>query len=91
MAGETVTNFTFQIVKSFFDEIIDDVQKIKKTMIKGSTKSIYKDYNYSEQVLKFESIQRVAEQIERALSNRNWGFDYPRMIREYFGGMYICL
>ncbi|MDI6734742.1 MAG: DNA methyltransferase [bacterium] len=74
-----------------FVKNMDDVQKLKKTMIKGSTKLIYKEDNWSEYITKFKAIQEVADQIEEALSDKNWGFDYPRMVREYFGGMYICL
>lgn len=70
---------------------MSDVQKLKKTMIKGSTKLIYKEDNWSKYVKNIKSIQNVAEQINEALSDKNWGFDYPRMIREYFGGMYVCL
>ena len=60
-------------------------------MIKGSTKLIYKEDNWSEYAKKFKTVQEVADQIEEALSDKNWGFDYPRMVREYFGGMYVCL
>jgi hypothetical protein len=60
-------------------------------MIKGSTKLIYKEDNWSKYVKNIKSIQNVAEQVNEALSDKNWGFDYPRMIREYFGGMYVCL
>jgi len=74
-----------------FVKNMDDVQKLKKTMIKGSTKLIYKEDNWNEYVKKFKAVQEVAEQIGKALSDKNWGFDYPRMVREYFGGMYICL
>jgi DNA modification methylase len=74
-----------------FVKSMDDVQKVKRTMIKGSTKLIYKDDNYSEYVKHFKSVQESSEQIASALSDKNWGFDYPRMIREYFGGMYISL
>jgi len=70
---------------------MDDVQKLKKTMVKGSTKLIYKDDSFGEYISNFESIQKVADQVKIALSDKNWGFDYPRMIREYFGGMYVCL
>lgn len=70
---------------------MSDVQKLKKTMIKGSTKLIYKEDNWSKYVKNIKSIQNVAEQVNEALSDKNWGFDYPRMIREYFGGMYVCL
>ncbi len=70
---------------------MEDIQKLKKTMIKGSTKLIYKEDNYGEYIKNFISVQDVTEQLEKALSDKNWGFDYPRMIREYFGGMYVCL
>jgi DNA modification methylase len=74
-----------------FVKNMDDVRKLKRTMIKGSTKLIYKEDNWSEYVKQFKSVQEVANQIEKALSDKNWGFDYPKMIREYFGGMYVCL
>jgi len=74
-----------------FVKNMEDVQKLKKTMIKSSTKLIYKEDNCGEYIKGFKSVQEVAEQVEKALSDKNWGFDYPRMIREYFGGMYICL
>jgi len=74
-----------------FVKNMDDVQKLKKTMIKGSTKLIYKEDNWSEYIKKFKAVQEVADQIKEALSDKDWGFDYPRMIREYFGGMYVCL
>jgi len=74
-----------------FVKNMDDVQRLKRKMIKGSTKLIYKEDNWGEYVKKFKTVQEIASQIERALSDKNWGFDYPRMIREYFGGMYVCL
>jgi len=74
-----------------FVKNMEDVQKLKKTMIKSSTKLIYKKDNYAEYIKNFESVQDVAEQVEKALFDKNWGFDYPRMIKEYFGGMYVCL
>lgn len=74
-----------------FVKNMDDVRRLKKTMIKGSTKLIYKEDNWGEYVKKFKPVQDVANQIEKALADKNWGFDYPRMIREYFGGMYVCL
>jgi len=74
-----------------FVKNMDDVQKVKKTMIKGSTKLIYRDDSYSDYVKHFKSIQEVSERVANALSDKNWGFDYPRMIKEYFGGMYIAL
>lgn len=74
-----------------FVQNMPDVQSLKKTMIKSSTKLIYKEDNYSEYIKNIKLVQEVADRIGKALSDKNWGFDYPRMVREYFGGMYICL
>ena len=74
-----------------FVKNMENVQKLKKTMIKGSTKLIYKDDNFGNHIKDFQSIQQIADKIDHALSDKNWGFDYPRMVREYFGGMYLCL
>lgn len=74
-----------------FVKNMNDIQKLKRTMIKGSTKLIYKEDNWSVHIKKFKTIQKVANKIGMALFDKNWGFDYPRMIREYFGSMYICL
>jgi DNA modification methylase len=70
---------------------MEDVREIKKKMVKGSTKLIFKESNSAQYVEKFESVQKVANAIEDALSDRKWGWDYPRMIREYFGDMYLSL
>lgn len=74
-----------------FVKSMEDVQRLKRMMIKGSTKLIYKEDDFGSHVKKFQSIQDIADRIGEALSDKNWGFDYPRMIREYFGGMYISL
>jgi DNA modification methylase len=70
---------------------MEDVREIKKKMVKGSTKLIFKESNSAQYVEKFESVQKVANAVEEALSDRKWGWDYPRMIREYFGDMYLSL
>lgn len=74
-----------------FVESMDDVQKIKRNMVKGSTKLIYKESNSASFVEKFESVQKVANAIYEQTKDKNWGFDYPRMSKEYFGDMYLCL
>lgn len=68
-----------------------DVKALKKKMVKGSTKLIFEESDSAQYVDKYESIQRVAGEVEEALSDRNWGWNYPRMIKEYFGDMYLCL
>lgn len=74
-----------------FVNSMDDVQKIKKTMVKGSTKLIYKDSNSAKYIEKFDSVKKVSEKIYEQTKDKNWGFDYPRMVKEYFGDMYLCL
>ena len=74
-----------------FVKNLNDVQKIKKNMVKGSTKLIFKESASAIYVEKFKSVQEVANNIGRALSNKNWGWDYPRMIKEYFGDMYLAM
>jgi len=70
---------------------MNDVQKIKRAMVKGSTKLIYKESSSEQYISDIESIQKVAEDIYEQTKDKNWGFDYPRMVREYFGDMYLCM
>jgi hypothetical protein len=74
-----------------FVENMDDVQQIKRKMVKGSTKLIYKESNSAIQVKNFKSVMDISELIYEQTKDKNWGFDYPRMVREYFGDMYLCL
>jgi len=74
-----------------FVKSMKDVREIKKKMIKGSTKLIFKDSNSAQYVEKFESIQNIAKNLEKAFEDKYWGWDYPRMIREYFGDLYLSL
>jgi len=70
---------------------MDDVQSIKKKMVKGSTKLIFKESNSSKFIDKFDEINSISNQIYEQTKHKNWGFDYPRMVREYFGDMYLCM
>ena len=70
---------------------MNDVQKIKRRMAKGSTKLIFKESNSEIFIDKFNSIKSVSSKIYEQTKDKNWGFDYPRMIREYFGDMYLCM
>ncbi|REE82142.1 hypothetical protein BX611_1685 [Lutibacter oceani] len=74
-----------------FVENMDDVQQIKRKMVKGSTKLIYKESNSAEHIKKFKSVMEISDLIYEQTKDKNWGFDYPRMVREYFGDMYLCL
>ncbi|MGI6370074.1 MAG: site-specific DNA-methyltransferase [Ignavibacteria bacterium] len=70
---------------------MNDVQKIKRIMVKGSTKLIYKESNSEKYIKKFDSVFKVSNEIYAQTKDKNWGFDYPRMVREYFGDMFLCL
>ena len=76
----------------YLSELVEseaDIQKIKKKMVKGSTKVIFKESNSSELVKEFNSIQGVVDSLTEAFEGKNWGWDYPRMVNEYFGDMYL--
>ena len=70
---------------------MNDVAQIKKKMVKSSTKLIFKESNSSKFVNNFDSIQNISDKISKKLKNKDWGWDYPRMVKEYFGDMYLCL
>jgi len=74
-----------------FVKNMGDVQQIKKKMVKGSTKLIFKESKSEVFALKFNDVKIVSDKIYEQTKDKNWGFDYPRMVREYFGDMYLCL
>ena len=74
-----------------FVKNMEDIKKIKMKMVKGSTKLIYKDSCSAKYIKKFDSIQKIVEKLKRAFSDKKWGWDYPRMVEEYFGDLYIVL
>ncbi|GIV43812.1 MAG: hypothetical protein KatS3mg035_0935 [Bacteroidia bacterium] len=74
-----------------FVKDMNDVQQIKPKMVKGSTKLIFKESNSENFITQFKTIQLVSDKIYERTKDKNWGFDYPRMVREYFGDMYLCM
>ena len=74
-----------------FIETMDDVRAIKRQMVRGSPKNIYKTDNNEQLVAGYDSVQDVSAAIHEVTKNKNWGWDYPRMVREYFGDMFACL
>ena len=74
-----------------FVKEMNDVQQIKRKMVKGSTKLIFKESNSEQFIRQFHEIQVVSDKIYEQTKDKNWGFDYPRMVREYFGDMYLCM
>jgi len=74
-----------------FTENMEGVQKIKKTMVKGSTKLIYNSDKPIPEVQNNKRIQKIAKDIYTKTNGKNWGFDYPLMVQMYFSDMYKCL
>lgn len=70
---------------------MEDVQKIKKNMVKGSTKLIYHCDKPISAIVTNKKIQKIAKAIYCKTSGKNWGFDYPLMVQMYFSNMYQCL
>lgn len=74
-----------------FVKNMDEVQQIKRKMVKGSTKLIFKESNSEIYAMQFNEVKMVSDKIYEQTKDKNWGFDYPRMVREYFGDMYLCM
>jgi len=74
-----------------FVKSMEDIQEIKRKMAKGSTKLIYKESDSEKFISQFKSISKISAKIYEKTKDKNWGFDYPRMVREYFGDMYLCI
>ena len=74
-----------------FVKSMEDVAKIKKQMVKSSTKLIFKESDSSKFIDELSSIEKISKKIAVKLKNKSWGWDYPRMVKEYFGDMYLCL
>jgi len=74
-----------------FVRTMEDVRAIKKRMVRGSPKNIYKGDNNERLVACYRSIQRISREIHERIKGKNWGWDYARMVREYFGDMLLSL
>jgi DNA modification methylase len=74
-----------------FIKDLEDVKAIKRRMLRSSAKNIWKDDNHADLVKDFTVIRRISEDIALRVADKDWGWDYPRMVREYFGDMLLCL
>lgn len=74
-----------------FAGTMEDVQKIKKNMVKGSTKLIYNHDVPLPEIRNNQRIQKIANEIYKKTNGKNWGFNYPLMVQMYFSDMYKCL
>lgn len=74
-----------------FVKNMSDVKNLKKKMVKGSTKLIFKEDKIIDSIQDIKSIKLISNQVKENLKDKNWGFDYPRMIEQYFSDMWICM
>lgn len=67
---------------------MEEVQKIKRKMVKGSTKLIFNKDNPIKEISDLKSLKTVTQRISYNLKGKNWGFDYPKMVNMYFSDMF---
>jgi excisionase family DNA binding protein len=70
-----------------FVESMAELRNLRKRMVICDAKAMYKDVKDSEEVTNVQSIQQVAASLKEAHKGKNWGWDYPFMTTQYFGGM----
>jgi hypothetical protein len=66
------------------------LRRIKKQMIRSHSKGIYKTDTDGELVADIPEIKVIADELREKVKTKTYGFAklYPRIIEEYFGGMY---
>lgn len=66
------------------------LQRVKKAMVRSHSKGIYKADDDGQYVTDFPEIQSIADELRKKVADKTYGFAkvYPRIIEEYFGGMY---
>ena len=74
-----------------FVKDMKDVTEIKKKMVKGSTKLIYKESDSAKYVEECPLIQDIVHKLRDAFKDKKWGWDYPRMVGEYFGDIFLAM
>lgn len=76
---------------AFLEEVggLESLRAIKKAMIRSHTKGVYSGDNDGSLVSGDEAIGRVVSLLEPRALRKSHGFArlYPRVVREYFGGM----
>lgn len=88
-------DYTMQTrMELFFLRFVDsmaELRNLRKKMVICDAKAMYKDVKDSEEVADVQSIQQIAAALREAHKGKNWGWDYPFMTTQYFGGMFKTL
>ena len=66
------------------------LRKIKKQMIRSHSKGIYVSDRDGASVADIAEVKQVADELRQKVKHKTYGFAklYPRIVEEYFGGMY---
>ena len=70
-----------------FVDSMEDLKGLRKRMMICDAKATYKDVEDWRRVEEVESVASVAKALDDKLGDRNWGWDYGLMTRQYFGGL----
>ena len=67
-----------------------DLRVIKQQMLRSHSKNIYKDDSDGRFVATIPEVQEIVDELRQKTSSKSYGFakQYPRVILEYFGGMF---
>lgn len=66
------------------------LRRIKRAMVRSHSKGIYKADNDGQWVTDISEVRAIADELREKIKHKTYGFAklYPRIIEEYFGGMY---
>lgn len=66
------------------------LQRVKKQMVRSHSKGIYKADSDGKLVANIPYVKSIADELREKIKDKTYGFAklYPRIIEEYFGGMY---
>lgn len=83
-------NTRLELVYLGFIDGNPSLRRIKKQMVRSHSKGIYKADTDGELVANIPYISTIADELREKIKTKTYGFAklYPRIIEEYFGGMY---
>ncbi len=88
---EYTTHTRLELYLWDFANSMNDILAVKKNMVCGSTKLIWNNKNNEKYISEFQEIIKITSEMNSRLSDKNWGFNYPRMVREFFGDMFLVM
>lgn len=74
-----------------FVQSMEELKHLRKRMMVCDAKATYKDIQDWRRVEEVQSVADVARALDEELGDRNWGWDYGLMTRQYFGGLLRAL